>query len=744
MAGPNYLIGFGERLSRPVSLRMGGGSPRYPWTFEEARKRLRPQWRKVERDIAALPRHACPAEQSVISIVLHPGYLARSHYPVDLLRDLNLRPVGSRAKRIALSDSKKPASAPELFVAGNRAQIKSIADRLPNWKPAESTKDDLRKILDVTSLDETRLRPIAGDDEELALEIVLHASDSQPDNFILEGFRTYARDFDVNVDLDKRIHAGGLCFLPVRATRIALPRLTDYSFVRVIRRMPSLSLNESILRTSGLPGGFEVTLPTKPPLNTDMQVAMFDGGIAPTNTTLAPWVRSQDAPGVGVATPNFQAHGLAVTSALLFGPLEAGVEAQTPYSRVDHWRVLDRNIQDDDFELMHVLRRILDVLRQRPYDFVSLSIGPNLPIEDEEVHAWTSALDAYLSSANTVLVSACGNSGGDDWDSGNARIQPSSDAVNAVGVGAANTRGATWERAAYSSVGPGRSPGYIKPDLVAFGGCQEEPFWLLDHRRPNFSAARIGTSYAAPYAMRGGVGIRAHFGGQLGAAAIKALMVHHSMRDKHSQREVGWGRIPTDLSDLVICPDGEATIVYQGKLEPSQFIRFEIPVPRDPFKHRVKIKATFCIFTPVDPEDSLNYTRAGLGIFFRPSTTGSAGLNKKGKPRSVHPTDSFLRSGAYYPSELERRRDAHKWETILRDEREFEPGELSQPIFDIEHHARIHGQPGLRRTDISYALIVSLSSKEEPDLFNRILAAYPNHLQVLVPSIEVQVTNRRP
>src|ERR1700722_10915451 len=100
MAGPNYLIVFGGRLSRSVSLRMGGGKTRYPWTFEEARTRLLPQWRKVKQDVAALPRHACPEEQSVISIVLHPGYLARSHYPIDLLRDLNLRAVGSRAKRI--------------------------------------------------------------------------------------------------------------------------------------------------------------------------------------------------------------------------------------------------------------------------------------------------------------------------------------------------------------------------------------------------------------------------------------------------------------------------------------------------------------------------------------------------------------------------------------------------------------------------------------------------------------------
>ncbi|MBV9550381.1 MAG: S8 family serine peptidase, partial [Alphaproteobacteria bacterium] len=369
----------------------------------------------------------------------------------------------------------------------------------------------------------------------------------------------------------------------------------------------------------------------------------------------------------------------------------------------------------------------------------SLSIGPALPIEDEEVHIWTSALDAHLWSAGTVLTSACGNSGEDDWVSGNARVQPSSDGVNAIGVGAATTRNPTWIRAPYSSIGPGRSPGFIKPDLVAFGGCDAEPFWLLDARKPGFSAGRMGTSYAAPYAARSGIGIRAHFGGQLSAAAIKALMVHHSERQDQEVREVGWGRMPSEVSDLVVCPDGEVTIVYQGTLEPSQYVRFMVPVPRDPFKHPVSVRATFCIFTPVDPEDSMNYTRAGLGIVFRPTTTGSPGKYRDGKARSVHESASFFSAKDYYPTEMTLRKDAHKWETIVRKECEFDPGELDQPVFDIEHHSRAHGQSAARRTDISYALIVTLSSRQEPDLYNRILAAYPNVLEIMNPAIEVQV-----
>jgi hypothetical protein len=467
--------------------------------------------------------------------------------------------------------------------------------------------------------------------------------------------------------------------------------------------------------------------------------AVFDGGIEATNNPVSAWVRALDAPGIGPAVPTFQTHGLAVTSALLFGQLRPNVEAAVPFSRVDHWRVLDANTKGNDFELMDVLKRIMNILRQREYDFVCLSIGPADPIEDDDVHVWTSTLDAYLASGKTVLVSACGNTGEDDWGSGNARIQPSSDGVNAVGIGAASTLGPKWVRAPYSSIGPGRNPGFIKPDLVAFGGSHLEPFWILDDQNLGNSAARLGTSYAAPYGLRTGVGIKAHFGGQLSPAAIKALMVHHSTRQDQAQREVGWGRIPSDISDLVICPDGEVTIVYQGNLEPSQFIQFQIPVPRKPLKHDVTIRATFSIFARVDPEDSLNYTRSGLTATFRPSTIGHPGYHADGKLRGTHPSMPFFQASKYSSTELQMRRDGHKWETVLRAEHTFDGNELNRPVFDVEHHSRVHGQPASRRTDISYALIVSISSEGEQDLYNRILAAYPNLLEILRPTIEIQV-----
>src|SRR5262249_4785527 len=161
------------------------------------------------------------------------------------------------------------------------------------------------------------------------------------------------------------------------------------------------------------------------------------------------------------------------------------------------------------------------------YSFVNLSIGPALPIEDHEVHAWTAVLDELLADGKTLATVAVGNEGESDWQSGNARVQVPSDSVNALSVGAANTRGTPWRGASYSCIGPGRSPGVIKPEIIAFGGWENEPFFVCDQTL-KIAVPTSGTSFASPFALRMGMGIRAHFGSLLTPLAIRALLVHCS------------------------------------------------------------------------------------------------------------------------------------------------------------------------------------------------------------------------
>ena len=102
-----------------------------------------------------------------------------------------------------------------------------------------------------------------------------------------------------------------------------------------------------------------------------------------------------------------------------------------PYAFVDHYRVLDLETdRDPQMELYPVLERILGVLRSTPYNYVSLSIGPDEPIEDDIVDPWTILLDQYLARGDVLTTVATGNTGESDAEAALNRIQPPADCVN--------------------------------------------------------------------------------------------------------------------------------------------------------------------------------------------------------------------------------------------------------------------------------------------------------------------------
>jgi len=369
--------------------------------------------------------------------------------------------------------------------------------------------------------------------------------------------------------------------------------------------------------TRSAPAGFKIDTPNLEPLYKSLRVAVFDGGV-PQDALPKELVHRKEAPTIGDAVPESAAHGLGVTSALLFGSLEQGEPAPQPFAPIDHYRVIDKNtVSDPQGHYFDVLTRIMDVLRQNPYDFVNLSLGPDLPIEDDDV--WTASLDEHFSHGKTLVAVAAGNSGEDDWAAGNARIQAPADGVNVLSVGASDSIKKKWKRAQCSSIGPGRSPGRVKPEIVAFGGSQGQPFWVLSPDKKGHSVPIYGTSFASPSALRAAIGVKTFLGAVLQTLALKALLIHHSEDAGHDQREVGWGRIPSEIENLILCPDGTAHVLYQGELEPGRYLRARIPLPSTGLSGNITISATFCYATETDPQDLLNYTRAGLEVAFRPN-----------------------------------------------------------------------------------------------------------------------------
>jgi hypothetical protein len=419
---------------------------------------------------------------------------------------------------------------------------------------------------------------------------------------------------------------------------------------------------------------------------------------------------------------------------VLFGSADVH-PLERPYARVDHYRVLDVHSEADPFELYEVLERISSILDTTPYQFVNLSLGPTLPIDDDDVHAWTAVLDEKLSEGQCLTTIAAGNTGTEPhtpvqpW-----RIQVPSDCVNGLTVGSCDRRTGEWNRADYSSRGPGRSPGIVKPDLIAFGGSHHEPFWVFDPHTVDQLVPTAGTSYSAPATLRVGAAIRAHFGSVLSPLALKALLIHSTNDGGRIRDEVGWGKLPEDVQDLVVCPDSSARVVYQDEIGAAKYRRIRIPLPHDGLTGMVRITATFCFATEVDPEHPGNYTRSGLTITFRPDITHFTDAD------AFHPkSEPFFKPDTLYPTEHELRKDAHKWETCLHRMRRKQSRTLNQPVFDIHYNSRIDGHAGISMRKIHYALVITVEAPKVRDFYNRVVRAYRAQLQPLMPIIQVPI-----
>lgn len=729
------MLGNGELLTKTIAAPKGAPTAPPPRTVEEARSRLVPMLTKTVSEMEGLPPKACPHNQTVAMVTLHPEYIAKSYHPGALLRAVDIEPVGSRPSRVKPEIWKKkrePEEVPstELFVAGTIAAFHKLRDTLADTQIQIIGDKNLITLEQFRMMKpDDRILSIPSDIKEPLLEVVLHATPDR--DWIIDGFTEYIRDFDSEPDLDRMLFAGGLCFLPLRTVRSALQQIARFSFIRAMRLMPKLRRLKPFTRTL-VRKNVSCALPSTPPLDTNLRVAVFDGGL-PGQHPFGQWVQTPEIDGIGNPVPSYQDHGAAVTSALLFGSIPDDGVAPQPYAAIDHYRVLDDQSDQDPFELYDVLRRILAALQSGQYPFANLSLGPDLPIEDDEVHGWTAALDELLSDGTKLMTVAVGNTGDLDETSGNARVQVPSDCVNALAVGASDANGTQWSRAPYSSLGPGRSPGLVKPDVLAFGGSDQTPFMVVDASRPSRILSTTGTSFASPAALRMALAIRAHFGSRISPLALKAIVVHAC--EKHPRldcKHVGWGRIPEDIDSYVVCPDGTARVLYQGELTPAQYIRAQIPLPVQVLTGMVSLRATLAFATETDPQDPGNYTRSGLDIVFRPH---DAKLDKKTGQVKTRPFFQLKD----FSTEQELRHQAHKWETTLHKEITMRGNSLQNAVFDIHYNARESGGPAKSAAKMRYALVVTVCAKKVPAIYDQIVQRFPTQLRPLTPIIQIPV-----
>ncbi len=728
-----FLIGKGELLTYDIPPPPIKADKAHPYGLAEAKAQLLPRIVSAVLEMQDLPQEACPSDIVVAKIDLHPAYIAKSYFPTGLLRQAGLTSVGSRTIRVRPRRDLRKTAPPEcettqLFVAGRRsafARLPSLATQLVEHTKEAIQFAEIEDFSSMTVADRLRGGP---NQKGRAFEVGLHLLPDQGVPELRQAFTRYAKrcGFEVNGEFDFPV--GRMLFVAAFGDAAQLDRLAQFSVVRVVRPMPAIRGARPPLRSRPISVGF--SLPSAQPLSDEPSVAILDGGL-PASHVLTPFLgRYEHSDRTAKDIPEFVDHGLGVTSAFLFGPIEPGAEARRPYAYVDHFRVLDDQTEhEDELELYRTLAHIEDVLLSRQYQFINLSLGPNLSTEDSDVHAWTAVLDTMLSDGETLMTVAVGNNGQANAAMGLNRIQVPADSVNALSVGAANHSTSEWKRADYSAVGPGRSPGRRKPDVVAFGGCPKEYFHVPVPGRRAELATTMGTSFAAPYALRTAVGVRAVLGDAVHPLTIKALLIHAAQMDASELvDEVGWGRIPSDLNQIIMCSDGTARILYQGMLRPGKYLRAPVPLPAAQLTGKVTLSATFCYASPVDVEDAAAYTKAGLGITFRPNSSKSAGKQIKSR--------AFF-SQSIYRTEQEQRADLGKWETVLHASDRMLGSSLNQATFDIHYNARDGGAgAGIGTELIRYALVLTVEAPKHANLYDDILASHAI-LKAIEPRVSV-------
>jgi len=270
---------------------------------------------------------------------------------------------------------------------------------------------------------------------------------------------------------------------------------------------------------------------------------------------------------------------------------------------------------------------------------------------------------------------------------------------------------------------------------MAFGGDPGRYFHVLAPGKKPALSPQLGTSFASPYLLRSAVGIRAILGPALTPLAIKALLVHSADPANHDKHDVGWGKVPEDLMQVITCAPGVARVVYQGELKAGKYLRALLPLPTGSLNGKIKLSATFCYASPTDPQDAAAYTRAGLEVVFRPSDRRI----QAGKANAA--TRGFF-DMKKYATEQERRSDLGKWETVLHGSKSMMGSGLHNPVFDIHYNAREAGARASGADKIRYALIITVEAPKHLDLYNDILRAYAKTLVPIQPQVSLPIRVR--
>ncbi|MDD3275423.1 MAG: S8 family peptidase [Kiritimatiellales bacterium] len=733
-----------------------------PKEFEAARVDMIRHIEQLKDGFERIPDGLRYGDEFFYCLRAHPEALAKSFDFSSFIGSVSgMRRIGARAWNVSAKEvtqtnrvKKKTDRGVEGFVGKTifvRSHISALNKiiALLNERETELTKAFIADVCRIEHLDalssSERVMGFDNDWKSGRVEIVLHPSEREQ-KALIEHFQTLVESSGEDCgELRPRIYESNIAFISMKATRALIDHINEYNPLRSIRPLQIRSIPE--MRDFG-GAGIPAPLPPEARGKSSIKVGVFDGGIKAGHPLLAPYCNEIGNPSVGSSPDNGAvAHGTAVAGAILYGQLNKHAHGQplpTPNVSVESFRVFPL-ADNGDIDLYEAIDLIEAVVPSRPdIKVYNLSFGPDGPILDDSISRFSYALDNLAHTHNVLFVVACGNAG--EYGRPNNRIQSPSDMVNGLGVGAHDGK----VKASYSCCGPGREGAKTKPDILAFGGSNNEPMHLvsLDEK---YRVLEMGTSFSAPIVA----GLAAQLIGlaeRVDPLVARALIIHNAAHPENGRCfDYGYGCICEDVDLHLQCSDKTATILFQGTITPKNNVKLPIPIPDViTLSGKVDLKWTIAIESAVNDLDSLEYTshcieegfypNGNLFKFTDPSTKASEyvdvvnakeharDLEKSGWKMSALPKSE---SGRHATEETLRKRDL-KWDTIIRNGTRKLARGLCNPALVL--HAMSRNGVDI---PVRFGVVVTISAPSySGDIYNDIVT----HIPQLVP-VRVRAEN---
>ena len=294
MKNKNLLLGYGETLTGEVKIKSGNGDKNKPYTYEENAPVIMRELQGVLRNIQALPNEVMPNGEAIAKITLHPAFLAKSYFPVLLFKKFSLKSVGSKSVKVrprtvvgGRGKPKEESTSACIYVSGKAKGFLDLYNAMQNDRLNKGQKKEIITFEEVSFFDPAeKIKNIESSENVRKLEVALHTPSSN--NGVLRSFIDYALSCGAKINENKIINVNGLTFMPIIANADAAARVAEFSFLRVIRDLPSLRINNPVF-TRTVTESDGIALPKEKAINENIKVAIFDGGIG--NTDFEPWVK---------------------------------------------------------------------------------------------------------------------------------------------------------------------------------------------------------------------------------------------------------------------------------------------------------------------------------------------------------------------------------------------------------------------------------------------------------------------